>query len=91
MDLIRWKLAEKALNSNNYGIIYPATTASKTNWFWASTPQIDDDGFADFSAMASAGQISVLSTRVFPAHQYLWPIPVEDIQVCPNLKQNDGY
>ena len=91
MDLIRWRLAEKALNSNNYGIIYPATTESMTNWFWPSTPTIDEDGLANFSEMENAGQISVLSTRIFPVRQYLWPIPVPDILIAPNLTQNEGY
>lgn len=91
MDLVRWKLASKALTLNNYGIIYPATPASVTNWFWASTPQIDDDGLADFSAMAGAGQIAVLSTRQWDDRQYLWPLPTSDIEICPNLKQNPGY
>ena len=91
MDLIRWKLAEKALNSNNYGIIYKATPTSITNWFWGTTPQIDEDGLSNFSSLVSAGQATVLSNRVFPSHQYLWPIPTHDIELCPNLKQNPGY
>ena len=91
MDLIRWKLATKALNTKNYGIIYPATPASITNWFWASTPQVDEDGIADFTVMEKAGQIAVLSERVFPEHQYLWPLPTSDIEKCPNLRQNTGY
>lgn len=91
MDLVRWKLASKALNTKNYGIIYPATPASITNWFWASTPQIDEDGIADFSAMEKAGQIAVLSERIWVDHQYLWPLPTADIEICPNLKQNPGY
>ena len=91
MDLIRWRLASKALNSNNYGIIYPATPASITNWFWASTPTIDDDGLVSFKAMEDAKQIAVLSVREWNDRQYLWPIPVSDIEKCPNLKQNPGY
>lgn len=89
MDLIRWRLATKALNTNNYGIIYPATPSSITNWFWPSTPSIDEDGIADFSAMGT--QVAILSERSFPEHQYLWPLPVSDIEICPNLKQNPGY
>lgn len=91
MDLIRWKLAKKALNIPNYGIIYPATPNSIANWFWGSTPQIDEDGIADFSALEKAGQATILSERSFPDHQYLWPIPTSDIEKCPNLKQNPGY
>lgn len=91
MDLVRWRLASKALNTKNYGIIYPATPASITNWFWASTPQIDEDGIADFSAMENAGQIAVLSERIWDDRQYLWPIPTTDIEICPNITQNPGY
>ena len=88
MDLIRWKLASKALNTKNYGLVYKATADSKAGWFWASTPSIDDDGIADFSGVSNA---AVLSQRVFPEHQYLWPIPTADLEICPNLKQNPGY
>jgi len=96
MDLVRWKLASKALNTKNYGILYPATllrqnVTSKGLWFWPSTPQIDEDGIADFSAMETAGQIAVLSQRVWDDRQYLWPIPTEEIVINPNMEQNSGY
>lgn len=91
MDLVRWKLAGKALNSKNYGQIYPATAASTANWFWASVPQIDEDGIANFSAMETAGQIAVLSERIWVDRQYLWPMPIQDMETCPNIKQNPGY
>ena len=98
MDLIRWKLASKALNKKNYGILYPASdliskVTSKGLWFWASTPEIDDDGIADFSAMESAGVISVLSQRVWDERQYLWPLPTAELEISPNLinDNNPGY
>jgi len=96
MDLVRWKLAAKALNTKNYGILYPATllrqvVTSKGLWFWPSTPKIDDDGIADFSAMENADQIAVLSQRVWDDRQYLWPIPTEEITTNNNIKQNPGY
>ncbi|MDU1890107.1 MAG: RagB/SusD family nutrient uptake outer membrane protein [Dysgonomonas sp.] len=96
MDLIRWRLATKALNTKNYGILYPASdlisnVTSKGLWFWPTTPQIDEDGVPDFSAMEDAGQISALSQRVWDERQYLWPIPTSEIEICPNLKQNPGY
>jgi SusD family. len=96
MDLVRWRLATKALNTKNYGILYPATllrqvVTSKGLWFWPSTPKIDDDGIADFSAMEKAGQIAVLSQRVWDDRQYLWPIPTEEITSNNNIKQNPGY
>ena len=96
MDLIRWRLAEKALNTKNYGILYPASDlidkiTSKGLWFWPTTPQIDEDGIPDFSVMENAGQITVLSQRIWDNRQYLWPIPTSEIEICPNLKQNTGY
>ena len=96
MDLIRWGLATKALNTKNYGILYPSSllideVTSKGFWFWPSTPQIDEDGIADFSQMENAGQISVLSQRVWAERQYLWPLPTTEIQVNKNLEQNPGY
>lgn len=96
MDLIRWRLATKALNTTNYGILYPAedlinNVTSKGLWFWPSTPQIDEDGIANFSAMVDAKQISVLAERKWDERQYLWPIPTSEIEICPNLTQNPGY
>ena len=95
MDLIRWKLASKALNSYNYIMLAPDdlqnNIVAKGLWFWPSTPLIDDDGLADFSTMYNAGQIAVGAKRVFPVRQYLWPIPTHDMELCPNLGNNDGY
>ena len=95
MDLIRCKLASKALNSYNYIMLAPDdlqnNIVAKGLWFWPSTPLIDDDGLADFSTMYNAGQIAVGAKRVFPDRQYLWPIPTHDMELCPNLGNNDGY
>ena len=95
MDLIRWKLASKALNSYNYIMLAPDdlqnNIVAKGLWFWPSTPLIDDDGLADFSTMYNAGQIAVGAKRVFPDRQYLWPIPTHYMELCPNLGNNDGY
>ncbi|MCD8079196.1 MAG: RagB/SusD family nutrient uptake outer membrane protein [Bacteroides sp.] len=96
MDLIRWRLATKALNTKNYGILYPAedliaTVTSRDLWFWPTTPTLDEDGIADFSVMEHAGQIAVLSQRIWDERQYLWPIPTSEVEVCPNLEQNPEY
>lgn len=95
MDLIRWKLASKALNGYNYINLQPAELLSnvvkKDLWFWGMTPQIDEDGLADFSALYNAGLVAYGAKRVFPDRQYLWPIPTHDIELCPNLTNNPGY
>lgn len=95
-DLMRWRLAEKALDSYNYIYLYPASECKeklvdKGLWPWPSTPQIDEDGLADFSPWATAGQVMYGAKRTFPAHQYLWPIPTYDRELCPNLGDNPGY
>lgn len=95
MDLIRWRLAEKALNGYNYINLQPddclANVVNKGLWLWSHVPQVDEDGLVDFSALYTAGTIALGAKRVFPARQYLWPNPTRDIQLCPNLKNNEGY
>lgn len=96
MDLIRWRLAEKALSNKSYGILYPASlliekVTSQGGWFWPSTPKIDEDGIPDFTEMEKAGQIAVLSQRMWDNRQYLWPIPTKEVLINDNLGQNPGY
>ena len=95
-DLIRWKLAEKVLNTPIYGMLELADLREKVIkpglWFFPSTPAVDADGVADFSKMHQAGQINLLANRKFdPAKQYLWPIPANEILINKNLTQNSGY
>ena len=94
-DIIRWKMAEKVLNRNIYGMLDPADLRTKVVkpglWFFPQTPEIDDDGNAIFEPLYNAGLIKRLAVRNFPVNQYLWPIPNKEILINPNLKQNDGY
>lgn len=94
-DLIRWKMAEKVLNRNIYGMLDVADlrtkVISKGLWFFPQTPEIDDDGNAILEPLYTAGLIKRVAIRNFPVKQYLWPIPIKEILINPNLKQNDGY
>ncbi len=95
-DLIRWKIAEKALGIKSYGLLYPADllrdkVTTKGHWFWGMTPEIDENGIADFSKLENMGIIMPLIKRSFNPRQYLWPIPTKDILINNNLKQNPGY
>lgn len=95
-DLIRWRLAEKALNTYNYINLEPGDCKSKVvdkgYWFWGMTPEIDEDGMADFSALETAGLCQTGAKRNFPARQYLLPIPTHDIELSGGiLKNNEGY
>ena len=96
MDLVRWRIASKALRNKNYGLLYPASLLTEKviregGWFWPSTPQIDEDGIPDFTAMEKVGQIAALSQRTWNDRQYLWPIPTKEILINKQLKQNPGY
>lgn len=95
-DIIRWKLAEKVLNEPSYGMLDPQELRTKIVqpglWFFPSTPEVDDDGVADFSSMYERGLIKRLVSRKFDSDShYLWPIPTEEIFINDNLTQNPGY
>ena len=93
-DLMRWKLASKALNGYNYIMLEPHdllnNVVNKGLWFWAMTPQIDEDGLADFSALFNAGYCTTGAKRIFPDREYLWPIPTHDMELNRNLTNNAG-
>ena len=107
MDLIRWKLAEKALNGYNYIMLNPTDGVDKIMntglWFWGAPDtnsdgepenviKIDEDGLADFSALYELGLCQYGARRVFPERQYLWPIPTHDNDLVNGaLGNNPGY
>lgn len=107
MDLIRWRLAEKALVGKNYGLAkvnqqpdltLPVTGNLMDNvvnvdkWFWGMVPEIDADGLPNFQALEDAGLCTVLSTMNFDKNkQYLFPIPNSNIKLNESLTQNPGY
>lgn len=96
LDLIRWRLAEKALNLPDYGLLdkdaLVNNIVSKNLWFWPETPQIDEDGIADFSPMYDKGLCKIITRRQFDASKnYLWPIPSLEVITNPMLGQNDNY
>ncbi|MEN5434973.1 RagB/SusD family nutrient uptake outer membrane protein [Sphingobacterium faecium] len=95
MDLIRWKLAEKALNKANYGLLDPADLLAKVvktgKWFLPNAPAIDADGLPDFSSFQQQGLVKTIAVRKFDASkQYLWPIPSTEV-LTSGLIQNPNY
>lgn len=96
MDLIRWRLAEKTLNLPDYGLLDQTDLLNKVvntgKWFYPETPEIDEDGIADFKPMYDAGLVKLIVQRNFdPSKNYLWPIPSKEVITNPNLGQNDNY
>ncbi|QNL48174.1 RagB/SusD family nutrient uptake outer membrane protein [Olivibacter sp. SDN3] len=95
MDLIRWRLAEKILNTPIYGLLDPEELREKVVknglWFFPQVTPIDENGIADFSSMAASGLIKQIVIRKFDAsRQYLWPIPTSEV-LTSGLKQNPNY
>ncbi len=95
-DLIRWRIAGKALNKPACGLLHPASllrteVVQPELWFWAYIPQIDEDGIPDFSEFITNNKAQVLSQGNWDDRQYLWPIPDEEIIINDNMVQNPGY
>lgn len=93
-DLQRWGLLEKCYSHHMYGL--PNATGLKKNfaegiWFWGETPQIDEDGFADFSPMEAKGWIVKYGHHTYNPKVELFPIPDSEITANKNLVQNPGY
>ncbi len=96
MDIIRWRLAEKVLNYDIYGMLDVADLREKVVnaglWFLPMVPDIDEDGIAILEPIYNAGLCKRLALRDFDKNrQYLWPIPTKEILINDNLGQNPGY
>ncbi|MCE5345575.1 MAG: RagB/SusD family nutrient uptake outer membrane protein [Bacteroidales bacterium] len=95
-DIIRWRLAEKVLNTKIYGMIDPPEQREKIVkpglWFFPEVVPIDEDGIPDFTSMYNHGFCKILAVRSFDkSKHYLWPIPTKEILINKNLTQNPGY
>lgn len=95
-DILRWRLAEKVLNTPVYGLLQPADLRTKIvntgKWIFPMTPPIDEDGIPDFKPMYDAGFCIMISVRSFdPGKNYLMPIPTKEILINDNIEQNPNY
>lgn len=89
MDLIRWKLAEKAFNRPVIGLPDPAHQ-DRSKWPFPGITPLDEDGIPDYSGFGS--DVKILVQRKFDASkQYLWPVPDVERRVNPKITQNPGY
>ncbi|MEJ8844894.1 RagB/SusD family nutrient uptake outer membrane protein [Lacibacter sp. H375] len=89
MDLIRWKLAEKALTKPVIGLPDPAAQ-NRSKWPFPGVTPLDDDGVPDYSVFGT--DVKKLADRNFDKNrQYLWPIPNVDRIQNPGLTQNPNY
>ncbi|MCF0176869.1 MAG: RagB/SusD family nutrient uptake outer membrane protein [Bacteroidales bacterium] len=77
-DLKRWKTAEKEMPMDIKGIIWKGTWY-ETNWASQSNP------------VDSEGRIIIQDGRVWDQKHYLLPLPSDELQLNPQLKQNPGW
>ncbi|MBU1820520.1 MAG: RagB/SusD family nutrient uptake outer membrane protein, partial [Bacteroidetes bacterium] len=93
MDLIRWKLADKALNIDVPGLNDP-TKQDRKQWPFTNTlkPIIDENGLVFHNHIIQAGYARKIAGYEFDkSRQYLWPIPASERLLNSNLTQNPGY
>jgi len=95
-DLIRWRLAEKAIIKPVYALPVKAgleANIASGDYFFPKgpLPQIDENGLVDFSAMYTTGKIRAVVPRSFNPRQYLFPIPSREVIINSNIQQNPGY
>jgi len=77
-DLLRWKIAEIELPKPVLGNFF-----FKAEFGTATTVNLTPDNFI---------LVTPASFRKFnPAKDYLWPLPLNEISLNPNLKQNPGW
>lgn len=87
-DIRRWGIAEQVMASSSYGRPRISGTA---NWLVAP-PAIDQWGTPDYSNVPNKNQLRVLEVREYSqAKHTLFPIPLREMEVNPNLSQNPNY
>ncbi|MEQ9289134.1 MAG: RagB/SusD family nutrient uptake outer membrane protein [Cyclobacteriaceae bacterium] len=85
-DLRRWKEAENALPIDLKGVKYVGSEFETTPPNDGLTPGVDIEVDADGFIVADPGQ-----SRKFAPRQYLFPLPLDQIQLNSNLEQNTGW
>lgn len=92
-DLLRWRIADKALAKIVVGLPEPADQ-NRAQWPFndAILPTIDEDGVVDIKPqqLISNGYARLLEDYDFDENRmYLWPIPADDILLNKNLLPNN--
>lgn len=78
-DLKRWKTAEEEMSMNLTGVKWRGTEY-ETKWSDASSKTMDAEGCIIYE-----------QGRVWEEKHYLYPLPIDQLKLNPNLKQNPGW
>ena len=79
-DIRRWGIAKEVLNKPLYGLKYKLVD---------SPDALDGDGGK--ICILYEGENYIGGTTSYKDHNYVYPIPQKEIDLNPNLTQNDGY
>ena len=89
-DLKRWGWLEKAYSHHYYGLLNAQNIKkyiADGNWFWPYTPDIDEDGFADFTKMEDEKLIVRYGLHQYDPKCELFPIPNSEMLINKKLKK----
>lgn len=78
-DLKRWKTAEEEMPMNLTGVKWRGTDY-ETKWTDASSKTMDAEGCIIYE-----------QGRVWEEKHYLYPLPIDQLKLNPNLEQNPGW
>lgn len=101
-DLLRWAIAEETLNANRLGVVIKNPDGSDTEivnfrYYSGDTPQptytsssniYGEEILPDGSAALIVNAKSQFNMQ---RHNYLYPLPISQLQLNGNLLQNPGY
>ncbi len=95
-DLMRWRIAEKALTKSMMMLNKDKlkNVAKDGAWFFSAGvyPEVDKDGIVDAKVLEGKNCFTQEAFGVFDASkQYLFPFPADVMEVCPNIMQNPNY
>ena len=101
-DLLRWAIAEETINANRLGVVIKNPDGTDTeivnfHYYSGDTPQptytsasniYGEEILPDESAALIVNAKSQFNMK---RHNYLYPLPISQIQLNENLLQNPGY
>lgn len=91
-DIRRWKKAEVQLSKMPFGAY--VVKADYGNPSAMKVAQIHVDGTVDLAPVSGEGNLYIFTldgVKGWQSHYYLYPLPLNDLALNPNLKQNPGY
>ncbi|WP_159519736.1 RagB/SusD family nutrient uptake outer membrane protein [Sunxiuqinia indica] len=92
-DLKRWGIAEEALNATIFGPIIEGTVYEGDDNLYESSSYIFGEAVKEYTGVGSRRAIvqDPAVNRNFTLKNYLYPIPLDEINLDKELLQNPGY